>query len=95
MANLFGARAECPVDRDTKEWLDDCWAGLIEQFGLKRLQRAEVILPRAEFFPDAFAETQEAARAYLDRVCDYMELSAASIDSPKFPVCRFAYNFNP
>jgi hypothetical protein len=38
-----------------------------------------VILPRPEFFPDPYHETESDARRILDRVCGYMRLDPTTI----------------
>jgi hypothetical protein len=53
---------------------------LVGEFGSDRIRFAEVILPTAECFPDAYAGTQEDARPLLDKVCDYMDVDPESVD---------------
>ena len=67
---------QCPIDAATKEWIDRRWVWLEQQFGSKTLREANVILPRAEFFPDAFSGSEENAEQMLRRVCDYMGIDA-------------------
>ena len=54
MFGWFRAKCECPVDATKRAWLDDRWRWLENQFGIERLRKIQVILPRAEFFPDPF-----------------------------------------
>lgn len=51
MLGWFRSKPECPVDPPTREWIDDQWTWFEEEFGLERLRKIRVILPRAEFFP--------------------------------------------
>src|SRR5262245_56387977 len=80
MFGWFRAKAECPIDPATREWLDARWTWLERQFGLERLRQSRVVLPRPEFFPDAFHGTDEDARRMLDRVCGYMGLDPATVE---------------
>src|SRR5262249_36766692 len=80
---MFGwlrSKPECPVDPATREWIDMRWAWLESQFGMERLRKARVILPRPEFFPDPFRSTPEDARRMLDRVCGYMDIDPATVE---------------
>ena len=51
MFGWFRSKPECPVDPATREWIDDQWTRFEEAFGLERLGKIRVILPRAEFSP--------------------------------------------
>ncbi len=75
----FRSKPECPVDPATREWVDDRWAWLEGQFGVERIRKCSVILPRPEFFPDAYGGTEAGARQVLNRVCGYMDLDPACI----------------
>jgi hypothetical protein len=80
MLGWFRSKPECPVDPATREWIDSRWSWLEAQFGLDRLRKACVILPRHEFFPDPFHGTEEDVRLMLDRVCGYMEIEPTSVE---------------
>ncbi|MBX3443277.1 MAG: hypothetical protein KF774_12805 [Planctomyces sp.] len=80
----FQSRPVCPVDAATRDWIDQRWGWLEDQFGIERVRRAPVVLPRAEFFPDAFDGTTESIRRMLDRMCGYMELDPGSIELSLF-----------
>lgn len=80
MFNWFRSKPECPVDPATRQWIDDRWDWLQRQFGTERLRNGRVILPRAEFFPEAFDGTHEGARRMLDRVCGYMDIEPGAVE---------------
>ncbi|MCH8924262.1 MAG: hypothetical protein IIA67_14075 [Planctomycetes bacterium] len=63
MLGWFRSKPECPVDPPTREWIDDQWTWFEEEFGLERLRKIRVILPRAEFFPDPFQGVEEVENA--------------------------------
>jgi hypothetical protein len=80
---MFGwlrSKPGCPVDPATREWVDTRWAWLEGQFGLERLRKARVVLPRPEFFPDPFHGAEEDARRMLDRACGYMDIDPATVE---------------
>jgi hypothetical protein len=80
MLGWFRSKPECPVDPAMRQWVDTRWAWLEHQFGLERLRKARVVLPRPEFYPDAFNGTEEDARRMLDRTCGYMEIDPATVE---------------
>jgi hypothetical protein len=80
---MFGwlrANSECPVDPETRAWIDRRWVWLESQFGAERSRKARLILPRREFFPDRFDGQPEDARTMLDRVAGYMGLDPAGVE---------------
>jgi hypothetical protein len=80
MFGWFRSKVECPVDAARREWIDTRWAWLESQFGTERLREACVILPRPEFFPDAFHGTEADARRMLDRACEYMDVDPDAVE---------------
>src|SRR5262249_60616883 len=79
MFGWFRSKPQCPIDPDTQKWIDGRWDWLEKQFGLERLRNTSVILPRPEFFPDAYDGSEEDVRRMLDRVCEYMEIDPATV----------------
>ena len=80
MFGLFRSKSECPVDPATREWIDNRWSWLVEQFGIDRLQKTTVILPSPKFFPDPYNGTAECARLILDKVCTYMDIDPGNVE---------------
>ncbi len=80
MFSWFRSKPKCPIDAATRDWIDDRWAWLEGQFGLERLRNGRVILPRTEFFPEAYDGTHEGARRMLDRICAYMDIDPAAVE---------------
>ena len=54
-------------------------AWLAGQFGLDRLRRAEVVLPDATYFPEAYHGTETDARRLFDRLCGFLKVERSSI----------------
>lgn len=71
---------KCPIDTETKEWLENSFNWLIEELGLETLQAVAVILPTEQFFPDPFSGSHSDIRAMLNRVCEYMEVDHGEIE---------------
>jgi hypothetical protein len=80
MFGWLSRRPVCPVSPDARAWIDQRWTWLEGQFGVQRLRRCRVILPRPEFFPDPFRSTPDDARRMLDRVCGYMDIDPATVE---------------
>lgn len=76
---LFGLFSSCNVDEDTRQWIEQRWHWLAEQFGREILLRSP-ILPTCQFFPDAYDRSDEAARLLLKRACDYMQVDHSRVD---------------
>lgn len=91
MFGWFRSKAECPIDAQTRAWLDGRWTWLENEFGLERLGSTRVILPRAEFFPDPFRGTEEDARTMLDRVCVYMDIEPETVEFSLYEGQRYVY----
>jgi uncharacterized protein YjbI with pentapeptide repeats len=78
---MFGqSRASCPVEPESRAWLDQRLEWLVKQFGLARLRSAQVVLPTPEFFPDAYSSSEADVRVMLNRVCVYMDLDPGTVD---------------
>lgn len=71
---------KCPVDGETREWIDYAFQWLMEELGRETLQKAEVVLPTEEYFPDPYNGSRASVRKMLDRVCEYMDVDPASIE---------------
>lgn len=64
----------CPCDPAAKEWVEERLAWLAEDFDDHAFNGRRVVLPTREFFPDPYDGSKFAARALLDRVCEYMDV---------------------
>ncbi len=65
---------KCPIDNETREWVDHAFGWLIEELGIEVLRDAEVILPIEEYFPDVYDGSRASIRTMVDRVCEYMDV---------------------
>lgn len=79
MWNWFRSKPTCPVQRESKAWIESRIAWLIREFGWDRICCAPVVLPNDDCFPDAYDGSSEAARAMLDRICGYMEVDPSRV----------------
>lgn len=65
---------KCPVDDETREWIDNAFQWLIEAIGIDIVRSVEVILPTAQYFPDTFDGSRTSIQKMVERVCGYMEV---------------------
>lgn len=90
---MFGiGKADCPLEDDDRDYMDQSWLWFIETFGLESIQQREVILPTDEFFPFGLDGTFETAERMFDLVCEYMQAEKGEAtfqlfdpDKMKFP----------
>ena len=63
---MTGSKPKCPVDPQTRHWIESRMAWLKSQFGADGLRTRPVVLPAAEFFPDAYVGISAANRTAED-----------------------------
>jgi len=72
-------KPSCPIDDDTRQWIDDRMNWLIGQYGFDAPQNATVVVPTKEFFPDHYEPTEDCLQALFDRMCDYMQVDRSRV----------------
>lgn len=73
---MFGwFKPECPVELERKAWIEFRMRWLVEQLGIERLRKVQVITPTAEFFPDPYEGSYEEVRSLMDRLAAMMGVS--------------------
>lgn len=88
---MFGWFApSCPVDLQSKVWVEQRLSWLIQRFGKDRILKAPRVLPTREFFPDPYHGTQEDVAPLFERVCQYM-----GADSRRFILKLFTEDSQP
>ena len=80
MWNFLRRKVTCPVETSEKEWIDNRFRWLFDEFGTHRPKAALVILPTPEFFPDPCHGTPENIPPLFGRVCGYLGLDAARFE---------------
>jgi hypothetical protein len=82
---MLGFSPKLPVSEEERLWVDQGFARLGTMLGRSRLLEAKVVLPNAEFFPDAFDRSEAAVESLVHRVCDYMRIDHNRIKMEIFP----------
>ncbi len=71
---------KCPVDEETREWIDHSFQWLIDELGADVLLVGEVVLPTEEFFPDVYNGSRASIRKMAERVCHFMDVDPEMIE---------------
>ena len=71
---------KCPVDAETKEWIDGASQWLTDELGIDVVRQTDVILPTEEYFPDAYDGSRTSVRGMVDRVCGYMDVDPKMVE---------------
>ncbi len=77
MFGLFDAK--CPIEEESRAWVERRMAWAIGAFGFSRLRKCTVIQPTPEFFPDPYDGTPQAGEKLFDRVRKYAGIEASRV----------------
>lgn len=69
-----------PVDSETKQWVDDGFEWMIDEFGPEVFHSVEILLPIEEHFPDVYSGSRASIRQMLNRICVYMEVDPELVE---------------
>lgn len=91
MFGWLSSNPKCPVEPETKAWIETRFAWLTEQFGMERLSSGTIVLPTAEFFPREYTGAEEDVADLMERVAHSMDVDSTKLrlnfyedDSPQF-----------
>jgi tetratricopeptide (TPR) repeat protein len=70
---------KCPVDPETKGWIERRMAWLAEQFGWERMLTVPALTPTRDFFPHRFDCTEHGARRLFEDVCTYAGIEPSQV----------------
>ncbi len=77
---MFGwFELKSPLTIEQRQWIDDRFAWLRQEFGDDRMS-APVVTPTDEFFPGRYSPSAEGAAMLLDRLCTYMSVDRNRLD---------------
>ena len=69
----FG-KPKCPIDEETRIWIDERMEWLVDQFGREQLRKTTVIEPTLDYFPEPYEATEECIDALFVLMCQYMQV---------------------
>lgn len=70
---------KCPVDVETKDWLDGAFTWLVGEFGIDSLREVEMVLPIEEFFPAPYDGSEASIVIMAEQICEYMDVDPGSL----------------
>jgi hypothetical protein len=72
--------AKCPVDDETKDWIEESFNWLTGELSAETLAANVVVLPTPEYFPDPITGKPRDIRRFLERVCAYMDIEPKEVE---------------
>jgi hypothetical protein len=75
---------KCPINAEDKEWVEESFQWLIDEFGEETWRNMKVILPTDEFFPDKFSGDYFSLKMILQRICGYMSVDYFKVELELF-----------
>lgn len=76
---LFG-KPKPTVTPDDKEWVEDAFLWLEEQYGTEYLKNVRIIEPTKEFFDHQFSGAEQDAEFALTKCMEYMDIRNANVE---------------
>lgn len=71
--------SECPVNEETREWLDECFVWFIKTFGLEKIKNIKVLIPSPLDFPVKYDGQNKSAIDTMRIVANQMEINPDDI----------------
>ncbi len=70
---------QCPVNSETREWLEDCFLWFIENVGREKIKKVKVLTPNPLDFPIKYNGENESAISTMKIIAKQMELNSEDI----------------
>ena len=80
MFNWLRKTPRCPVDENTKRWIENRFAWLTVELGRERLETGPTVVPTEEFLPLDYECTEEGIRDLVCRVASYMDVDPTTLN---------------
>jgi len=72
--SFFSFAPVCPVNDEERQWLEERFEWLIEEFGIERLRSGTTVLPTTEFFSGNYHGTEDDVHQILLVVARHMDV---------------------
>ncbi|ANM31523.1 hypothetical protein ABI59_21065 [Acidobacteria bacterium Mor1] len=69
----------CPVDDETREWIEQSFSWMLETFGTDIVIRGPVVEPTAAYFPNPYNGERDDVEDLVCRVCEFMRVDPSRI----------------
>ena len=77
--SLFFEDDECPVNAETREWLENCFLWFIDTFGREKIENIRVLTPTPEDFPITYDGELKSVLSTMAIVAKQMEVNPNDI----------------
>jgi|JI10StandDraft_1071094.scaffolds.fasta_scaffold45998_2 hypothetical protein len=77
--SLFLDDNECPVNAETREWLENCFIWFIDSFGREKIENVHLLTPTPEHFPITYDGQLPSVISTLNIVAKQMEVNPDDI----------------
>jgi hypothetical protein len=75
---------KCPVDQETKEWIEKSFLWLLDHFGEDAFRKSEIIFPTNKGFPERLFAEQKSIHAFLEAICGFMDVEYKTVSLKVF-----------
>ena len=80
LMDWFRGKPTCPIDEDTKWWMESRFSWLTEELGLERLLQGRTVVPTEEFLPRDYDCSEEGIHDLMCRVARYMDVDPDTLN---------------
>lgn len=77
---MFFGKPKPTVTPDDKDWIEEAFVWLEQQYGQDFLKNVVTVEPTKQFFPIDFKGTEKNAEQLTEIICDYMQIKDVKID---------------
>jgi hypothetical protein len=77
---MFFGKPKPTVTPEDKDWIEDAFIWLEQQYGQERLKHVVTIEPTKEFFPIDFNGSRDNAERLTEMICSHMQIKDVKID---------------
>ena len=77
--SLFYEDNDCPVNSETREWLENCFLWFIDSFGREKIETVNILTPTPEDFPIKYDGELQSVLSTLAIVAKQMEVNPNDI----------------
>lgn len=91
MFSWFRSKPTCPIPAVRRDWIEERFRFLADEFGWDRLRRIKVVTPTREFFPEPFEPTEASIRRWFERACVYMAIDPDRVELTIYEERRSKY----
>ncbi len=79
MLGWLRSKPTCPIGTEEKEWIENHFSWLIDEFDISRLRNGTLVLPTTEFFPASYQGTEEEIAELMHCVARHMDLDPSAL----------------